>query len=202
MNSSILILFVIIFIIIIVLFIMISNNKNNKIDNFEIPVPIAPTPTVTIIDTPVSLPRPIEVVNDPVVQYDFNNSYNPLEEPVRRIDRYSMPSFELKRVTDIPSRGYPDTPSQFGVLVKKCKHKKDTSNNILRLFGKQQYPGSYKYEYYTMVNSGNDQIKIPIYHKRRNELYDGDLIFIKVLNAEYKVHLYEYDQPRYYPDLA
>ena len=74
-------------------------------------------------------------------------------------------------------------------------------NKILRLFGRQEYPGSSKYEYYTMVNNGSDQIKLPIYDKRKNELYDGDIVYIRELDSNYKVSMHKYDQPKYYPDL-
>lgn len=78
----------------------------------------------------------------------------------------------------------------------------NSDNNILRLFSRQEYPGSWtRFEYYTALNSGFDSIKIPIDAKRNRELYDGDTVYIKELNQTYKVQLYNYDSPRYYPDL-
>ena len=73
-------------------------------------------------------------------------------------------------------------------------------NRIIRLFGRQQYPGSNKWEYYVTVNSGLDNIKIPL-DIRRNELYSGDHVYLPELNSKYRVRLYNYDAPRYYPDL-
>lgn len=100
---------------------------------------------------------------------------------------------------DIPTRGYPDNYTQIGILLDT---KKSTSNpnNIVRLFGRQTYPGSNKYEYYITVSSGQDIIKIPLETKRL-ELYDDDEIYIQELNSTYRVKLYDYDAPRYYPDV-
>lgn len=139
---------------------------------------------------------------DVVRQYDYHKTFDPLEDPTRRVPRHEIPPVVLKHNIDIPSRGYPDNYNQYGVLVKEHSNKDgDSENRIVRLFGRQRYPGSNQYEYYTMITSGNDLIKIPINNKRRNELYDDDIIYIKELNNNYKVQLYKYDAPRYYPDL-
>ena len=159
------------------------------------------------------------VINNPINdalairQYDYNKIYNPLENPARRVPNYELPPYYVKRLIDYPTRGYPDNYTQYGIL-KKVSHRPtgehfhdnhDNNNSqgnnfIIRLFGRQEFPGSNKYDYYTMVNNGLDQIKIPIY-SRRQELYDGDDIFIKELDSKYIVSLYKYDEPKYYPDL-
>lgn len=141
---------------------------------------------------------------DIVKQYDYHKSYDPLEDPTRRVPRHEIPPITMKYALDIPTRGYPDNYNQYGVLVKEKEHDHnhkeiDNQNQIIRLFGRQTYPGSNQYEYYTMITSGNDLIKIPIYNKRRNELYEDDIIYIKELNNKYRVNLYKYDAPRYYP---
>ncbi len=150
-----------------------------------------------------------------VRQYDYNKIYNVLEQPARRVDRGQLPPQFVKRLIDYPSRGYPDSFTQLGTLKKlQHHHHRDvnsehehehvdltnTNNFIIRLFGRQEFPGSNRWEYYTMINNGLDQIKIPIYVKRQ-ELYDGDEIFIKELEHKYVVSLYKYDEPKYYPDL-
>jgi len=78
--------------------------------------------------------------------------------------------------------------------------KKTNENNILRLFGRQQYPGSNTWEYYVTVYSGLDAIKIPLYPNKK-ELYTGDHVFVPQLSSGYEVQLYDYDAPRYYPDI-
>ena len=72
----------------------------------------------------------------------------------------------------MPTRGYPDNFQQLGILVIKDNSSSD--NKILRLFGRQEYPGSNRYEYYTAINSGHDQVKVPLDIKRGVELYDDD----------------------------
>ena len=160
------------------------------------------------------------VMNNPIddsiaiKQYDYGKMYDVLENPARRVPRHELPPYHLKRLIDYPTRGYPDNYTQYGIL-KKINHNhhkpsgehehhnhqdNNESNFIIRLLGRQQYPGSNKYEYYTMINNGFDQIKIPIYN-RKNELYDGDEIFIRELESKYIVSLYNYDEPKYYPDL-
>jgi len=86
-------------------------------------------------------------------------------------------------------------------MVKKGKYSKNTDDRILRLFGRQIYPGSCTYEYFTNINSGLDSIKIPIDIKSKQELFDGDSVFIKQLNSYYEVELHRIDQPKYYPDI-
>ena len=178
-----------------------QNQNPTSISQINIPA-TALTTTVRDIDlygnqnTPIiSQPRDI------IREYDYRKLYDPLENPVRRIDRYSIPPVYFKRLIDIPSRGYPDNFTQIGILIKKGdSHKKD-DNKILRLFGRQEYPGSYGYEYYTALNSGFDSIKIPLDVRRGKELYTGDDVFIRETGGKYEVSLHKYDAPRYYPDL-
>ena len=82
------------------------------------------------------------------------------------------------------------------------KHKKQDNdkNEILKLFGRETYPGSVQWEYYTTIFNGIDPIKIPI-RTRQNELYHDDMIYIDALNCKYKIQLHRYDGRRYYPDL-
>ena len=145
----------------------------------------------------------VELQNDGAVKlYDYKKAFDPLEDPVRRVPRHELPPLYFKRLIDLPTRGYPDSFVQLGILVREGKHHNTSENKILRLFGRQEYPGSTNYEYYTAINSGNDNIKIPLDdRKRRQELYDGDIVYIKILDGHFKVNLHKYDMPRYYPDL-
>lgn len=138
--------------------------------------------------------------NDLVRQYDIRKAFDPLEEPTRRVARHEIHPLHLKRLIDFPTRGYPDNFTQIGILVKEGHSHKNYDNKILRLFGRQEFPGSNRYEYYTSINSGNDSIKIPI-DVRQQELYDDDVVFIKELKDKYRVNLHKYDAPKYYPDL-
>lgn len=136
---------------------------------------------------------------DPIRQYDYRKMYDPLEDPRKRVPRDEIPPLPFKRLIDFPTRGFPDNFNQMGIMVKTNGSRNDP-NNILRLFGRQEFPGSTRYEYYTMVNSGPDQIKIPI-RTRGKEIYSGDNIVVTELGNTYNVRLYQYDAPRYYPDI-
>lgn len=158
-----------------------------------------------IINVTVEKPQNIQVksydkqiIKDPVREYDYRKIDDPLEEPTRRVPRHWIPPVHIKRHIDFPTRGFPDNFSQLGILVSLSK--KDKDNRILRLYGRQEYPGSERYEYYTAINSGLDQIKIPLDIKKR-ELYDGDYVYIDELKAKYEVKLHKYDAPKYYPDI-
>jgi hypothetical protein len=67
--------------------------------------------------------------------------------------------------------------------------------------GRETYPGSSKYEYFTRITDGNETINIPIENKHKKEYYDDDVINIDTLNSDYKVKIFDYDAPKYYPDL-
>lgn len=143
---------------------------------------------------------PVIPATDLVKKYDYNKLYDPLTNPTRRVDREQIHPYYMKRMIDIPSRGHPDNFIQMGILVRLSDNNNNSENNILKLFGRQIYPRSNKYEYYTMVNSGFDKIKIPL-NIKQIELYDDDNVLIKEVNSEYKVTLYKLDQPRYYPNI-
>lgn len=141
------------------------------------------------------------VVNtvDPVREYDLRKIHDPLTEPTRRVPRHHIHPAVFKQYIDIPTRGYPDNYTQIGVLIRKEDGGND--NKILRLFGRQEYPGSSRYEYYTAVNSTNDQIKVPIEVRGNKELYDDDEVTVTELNEVYTVKMHKFDAPKYYPDI-
>lgn len=139
--------------------------------------------------------------DDLIKMYDYKRAFDPLEQPARRIPRDQMPPFYLKRLIDIPTKGFPDDFTQLGVLVNEGDITRNDQNRIIRLFGRQAYPSSNRYEYYTLISSGNDQIKIPIHNRNGKELYDDDHIYIKELDDKYRVYLHKYDEPTYRPDL-
>jgi hypothetical protein len=88
-------------------------------------------------------------------------------------------------IRTIPTRGYPNQFVQVGVLTREKKDNND--NQVIRLFGRQEYPGSNRYEYYTILDN---QIQLPLGVPRKNELYDDDIVYIKELNSKYMVHLH------------
>lgn len=69
------------------------------------------------------------------------------------------------------------------------------------LYGRPKYPGkSDKYEYY-LIDESRNHLKIPYKPKGDNEIYDGDQIFVDVLNNSFSVKIYDYDNIRYNPTI-
>lgn len=134
---------------------------------------------------------------DSVHEHDKDKMDDPLTAPTQRPPRHQIPPSRIDQYFDIPTRGYPDNYQQLGVLVKDGED--GAGEQIVRLFGRQVYPGSHQYEYYTMVPSGLDRIKIPLDVNRNKELYDDDQVSIDHLGSNYKVKLYPKEGPRYNP---
>ena len=76
---------------------------------------------------------------------------------------------------------------------------KTNENKLLQLFGRETYPTSHRFEYYTSISADVDRIKIPVESKNNRELYDGDIVNISEINEEYKVKLHKIDNYRYNP---
>ena len=187
---------------------MILNNKTyapmETISEFPIPPRYPnlnlPYQSVTTSSGIIQPYNPINGRDDLIRQYDYRKLYDPYENPVRRVARYEMMPLYLQQMVDLPTRGYPDNFRQLGILIKEGNPARNEDNKILRLYGRQEFPGSNRYEYYTAINSGNDQIKIPIRY-RKQEIYDGDVVHIRELREHYRVQLLKYDAPRYYPSI-
>ena len=161
----------------------IEDNESNESNNITI-IEVDRTPTV---------------ISDPIKDYDRSKILDPIENPARRIERHHIPPTHVKQFLNIPTQGYPDNYRLMGVLTSTGEGE---SNKILRLFGRQTFPGSNKYEYYTAINSGLDNIKVPLSVDHDKELYNGDKVNVDVLDgAEYSVKLHPLDHPRYYPDV-
>lgn len=157
---------------------------------------IKPNTSIVVSQIPQSIvPQyllPPQTTPDPIKNYDYNKLVNPLEEPTKRVDRYLLGPLDYRNMFNHPVRGYPDNPRWLGILIND----QDTSDNkILKLFGRQKYPRSEQYEYYTMINMGFDQIKVHI--KRRKELYDHDTVSIPELGKSYTVKLNKDDEYQY-----
>ena len=149
---------------------------------------------VKVVEKPIVPPR------DLVSDYDHRKIISPLEDPVRRVPRHWIPPAHIKRQIDIPTRGYPDTFHQVGLLTRQGDST-DKENKVLRLMGRETYPGSSKYEYFTRITDGNETINIPIENRHNKEYYDDDVIAVDTLGSDYKVKIFDYDAPKYYPDL-
>lgn len=136
---------------------------------------------------------------DPVREYDTRKINDPLEQPTRRIPRHNIHPTTMRNMIDIQTHGYPDNFTQIGTLIRDGEG--TTDSKILRLFGRQEFPSSTRYEYYTFINSGQDQIKVPITIKNNKELWEDDVVTVPELGYDYNVKLYKFDAPKYYPDV-
>ncbi len=135
---------------------------------------------------------------DRVTHYDYKTVYDPLTAPRRRLPRHVYPNHPLLLATDIPTRGYPDNYHYVGNLIRK------TDEKIVKLFGRQTYPGSNHYEYYGIVNdkfSGDTKVQIDT---NKKELMDGDEVVIDLFDSSlgpFKLYMNDIDRPRYNPYL-
>jgi hypothetical protein len=117
-------------------------------------------------------------------QRDLGIIANPLAPPERRTERptidMTLPLLRNKYI-GLPTRGSYDTYQQTGYLVDNTN-----SDNILKLFGRQKYPGSTQYEYYAMKSTSADQYKIPLYDIKK-QLFDNDSVtLVKLFPGTYK----------------
>lgn len=109
----------------------------------------------------------------------LNKIYNPLVQPGRI---YPQGRFNVPGTNNF---------QQLGFVFN--------NNERYPLFGRPKYRGrSDRYEYY-IIDESRNRLKIPFKSKNDNELFDGDTI--KVLDTDYQVKIYDYDEFRYDPDI-
>jgi len=132
----------------------------------------------------------VQIPNGGLVDYelirqrDLGVLANPLLPPEKRTERptidMTLPLLKNKYI-GLPTRGSFDTYQQLGYLVNNADEEK-----VLKLFGRQKYPGSTQYEYYAIKSTAADQYKIPLYDQRK-QLFEGDQITItKMFPGTYK----------------
>ena len=147
-----------------------------------------------------NLPEQITVIDnvelkDPIKEMDYNRLHDPLTPPFRRLPRHAYPH-RIKNSINYPTRGYPDNFHYVGNLMRQNDQK------FIKLFGRQTYPGSNKYEYYGITTDPNGmETKIQIKSPKDDELMDTDEIDVEIFSngGQFKLYLNEYDQPRYNP---
>ena len=123
---------------------------------------------------------------------------NVLHPPERRVPEHNYPFNYVKNQINIPTRGLPDNFHQVGVVLR------DNTETAYNLFGRQKFPGSSQYEYYVVGTMGFNTVKLPIKIRGDKEVEDGQSIDIPGTRpdaGQFKVQLYDYDAPRYYPNV-
>ena len=172
-----------------------NNNSNNKI--------------VIQVETP-------QTQHTHLINKDHERIINPLLPPERRNHYIDKSAYEVAHGVpiNIPTRGYTGGAMQIGALYKQetsdedSKIGQNTEPVIIPLFGNPTYNGSNKWMYYTSTDKFN-QVKLPISNKNKqcnseygcDELYDGDIVQVPAYNGDFKVVKYEYDKPRYIPNI-
>ena len=123
--------------------------------------------------------------------------YNDFKPPERRLPRNNYPEEPIISSINVPTRGYPDNYHNVGMLVRKNDEK------VLKLFGRQKFPGSNQYEYYVIGNdSTNLTSKTPLKIPGEKELSNNDTVPIPWLDqskGKFEVKLFDYDVPIYNP---
>jgi hypothetical protein len=176
-----------------------TRSRRMPSEEFQAPSckPCAPCPKSEPCPKPVVIDKDYV---DPILKVDYIKVDDPLVEPTRRLPRYALPPDYLAQVINVPTRGWPENFQLMGSLVRIDPPVTATTpieEKILRLFGRQTYPGSNQYEYYVMIPGTG--VKLPIRQRYKKELFTDDVVTIKELNAQYKVNMYKFDAPLYNP---
>lgn len=155
------------------------------------PQPVYTPPVSTDTSIPVqvvarpNMPNLVPTV-DVIKNYDYKNLLDPFTEPARRPPREIIGPIIGSPYFNFPTQGFPDNYSLYGYLVNDDVN---DENKIIRLFGRQKYPGSVEYEYYVEINQGAvDKLKYKL-EKQNRELYDDDHVYVDIIKRNYKVKL-------------
>ena len=127
---------------------------------------------------------------------DYSRITNPLLPPER-----SNHTADVLPI-NIPSRGESGSYQQVGVLVDN----NSAENKLLPLYGKQTYPGSRNWLYYT-ASDGYQSVKLPVSNRNADctddngchEITNGDNVEVPALDKAFKANIYKFDKPRYIP---
>ena len=137
------------------------------------------------------------ILNDLLKKRDYNALHDDLSAPTRRHPKHIYPTQPNDFINNIPTRGFPDNYHYLGNLIR------NSDNKIVKLFGRQIYPGSNQYEYYGITTDNNGaEIKIKIDTNNNKELYDNDTIdieFLDISKGSFKLFMNDFDRPRYNP---
>jgi hypothetical protein len=138
-----------------------------------------------------------ELIDDDILKRrDIRALRDPFYPPWRRLPRHQYPPISVRRVMNIPTRGYADNFQLLGTLIRK------TDEKAVQLYGREEYPGSRKWEYHGYTTDVNGlQIKFNIDNKAK-ELIDGEDINLPILDTSkgrFKLNLNQHDAPRYDP---
>ena len=163
-------------------------------------------PQIVQQQQPQVVQQPQQIIVQPLVEdierrnyltnRDMNVAYNDFAPPERRQPEHAYPMRYVRSRINVATRGLPDNHQIVGIAMRT------NTETTYNLFGRQTYPGSNQYEYYVQKGDDNTSIKLPIQIKGDKEIEDGQIIMIPGTDhtkGQFKVKLYNYDQPRYNP---
>ena len=176
----------------------ILSESNNK---------VCPLPKVIIKDNKQEMKQIVQeleeikqenkVNKDLLLERDREAVEDKFKPPERRLPRHNYPIQGVKKLLNIPTRGYPDNYQNLGMLVRKNDEK------ILKLFGRQKFPGSNQWEYYVIGNDPNGlNNKVPLNIPGNKELSNKETVAIPWLDqgkGKFELKIFDYDAPRYNP---
>ena len=135
--------------------------------------------------------------------YESENEKEELNEKINEPKRYYDSKYynRGRMRINVPTRGEPPSYQQVGILTDA-----DQPENIKPLYGRQTYPGSNLWNYFTSLDS-HLATKIPIYVSDKDctdergckEIHKGELLNIGDPGNEYKANIYQTHAPRYLP---
>ena len=129
---------------------------------------------------------------------NYNQNSNKDNLRYKRINDPLYPPRKSYQPINIHTRGESNTYQQVGFL--------HNNSNKLPVYGKQTYPGSNKYNYYTNSDDYHS-IKLPILKNNKDctddmgcdELQNNDNITVTSYNDSFEFTSYNFDKPRYIP---
>ena len=147
------------------------------------------------------------ILNHNETNYHFNiyesSDEEELTEKINEPKRYYDSKYynRGRMRINVPTRGEPPSYQQVGILTDA-----DQPENIKPLYGRQTYPGSNLWNYFTSLDS-HLATKIPIYSSDKDctdehgckEIYKNDTLNVGDPGNEYKANIYNTIAPRYIP---
>jgi len=128
-----------------------------------------------------------------ITEVDRKVNYDDMQQPIKRYPTNYYPQPPITYVTNIPTRGPPDSFSYLGNLHREY------DNKFMKLYGRQRYTDFW--DYYAIFNTpDNLTTKVNIESRQNKELYNGDEVEVSLFGKQpFKVFLHKADEFGYSP---
>jgi hypothetical protein len=176
---------------------IVSNKENEQKNNYNIKMEYIDNEDSDTNSSPLDNDTNQDTIDkDLFIERDTQVINNILVAPERRLPRHAYPPKNLRDTLNVPTRGYPDNYQHMGMLIRKSDEK------LLKLFGRQTYPGSNQYEYYVVDSNSSSDHKIPLKVQSNKELYDNekmDIDWLDTSRGQFDIKIFDYNAPKYNP---